>query len=195
VTTASAKWEEFLNPSLLRTKLISASLFLTAFELLKDSIVGRIKDFFTDGFDETGWRINPKYEKDVLKRNRSPVYASLSWLQENGVIDDQDFLIFERIKKSRNKIAHGLAHIIGSEAGYDYVDVFPELVSLLRKIEVWWVVNVEIPTNPDFQDAEIDEDGIIPGPLLTVQLMLTIALGSDEEAGAYLKEFQQNMKP
>jgi len=188
---STAKWEEFLSPSLLRTKLISASLFLTAFELLKASIVGRIKDFFMDGFDEKGWHINPKYEKDVLSQNRSSVYASLSWLQENGVIDDQDLATFERIKECRNKIAHDLPQIIGGETDPDYVSVFPELVALLRKIEVWWVVNLEIPTNPDFQDAEINEEGIVPGPLITVQLMLNIALGSEEEANAYLKEFQR----
>src|ERR1039458_385518 len=34
-------WEEFLTPEILRNKLISASLYLAAFEMLKDSVVGR----------------------------------------------------------------------------------------------------------------------------------------------------------
>jgi hypothetical protein len=37
-----------------------------------------------------------------------------------------------------------------------HVERFHELVALLKKIEVWWVVNMEIPVNPDFDGKEID---------------------------------------
>src|SRR3990170_1537518 len=46
------RWEEFLDPQILRTRLISASLFLAAFEILKDAVIGRIRNFFCLGFDE-----------------------------------------------------------------------------------------------------------------------------------------------
>ena len=49
----------------------------------------------------------------------------------------------------------------------------------------------DIPTNEDFDGAEIDEEGIIPGPLITVKLMVDIALGSDAEASTYLKAFPE----
>lgn len=39
-------WERYLNPEILRTNLIVASLFITAFEMLKDSIIGQVKYFF-----------------------------------------------------------------------------------------------------------------------------------------------------
>ncbi|GAI34251.1 unnamed protein product, partial [marine sediment metagenome] len=73
-------WERFLNPEILRTNLIVASLFITAFEMLKDSIIGHIRDFFTNGFDENGWIIDDKYKTEVLSKNKSPLYASLAWL-------------------------------------------------------------------------------------------------------------------
>ncbi|MEL6358184.1 MAG: hypothetical protein AAFQ37_14775 [Bacteroidota bacterium] len=47
-------WEKFLNPSVVRSNLITASLFLTAYELLQDSVVARIRDFFSVDFDENG---------------------------------------------------------------------------------------------------------------------------------------------
>ena len=40
-------WEEFLSPEVLRTKLISTSLFLTVFQMLKECIIQRIWDFLT----------------------------------------------------------------------------------------------------------------------------------------------------
>lgn len=62
---------------------------------------------------------------------------------------------------------------------------FEGLVSLLKKIEVWWVVNVEIPVNSDFDGKEIDEEGVVPGPVLILQMMLEVASGNDELVKQY----------
>lgn len=75
-------WEDFLNPDVMRSRLLSASVYITAFEMLQDSIVGRIRDFFTNGFDERRELLDPKYEADVLRRNCSPVYAILIGLKK-----------------------------------------------------------------------------------------------------------------
>ena len=52
-------WEEFLNPDVMRPHLIAASIYIAGFEALKDSVVGRIRDFFWTGFDESGDKIDP----------------------------------------------------------------------------------------------------------------------------------------
>ncbi len=79
-------WENFLNPAILRNHLISASIYIASFEALKDAVIGRTRDFFWNGFDQAGDRIDPKYGHDVLSRNKSTVYASLDWLKEMGAI-------------------------------------------------------------------------------------------------------------
>jgi hypothetical protein len=75
-------WETFLNPATLRPNLIAASVYITAFELLKTAIVDRIKTLYTHGFDQNGGHIDPEYGSEVLSKNRSHVYASLEWLKE-----------------------------------------------------------------------------------------------------------------
>ena len=187
-------WEEFLNPEALRGKLISASLYLAAFEMLKTSIVDHLRDFYTFYFDDAGGHPDPKYDQDVLKRNRSPVYASLSWLLERAAIGQADIDLFETLKDCRNRIAHGMAHVALPSGTFDHLTLFPDLVGLLRKIETWWIVNVEIPTNEELDSVDIDEDGIIPGPIMTVKMLLDIALGSESEAVAYLKAFQDRQQ-
>jgi hypothetical protein len=69
------------------------------------------------------------------------------------------------------------------------------MVTLLDKIERGWIVNVEIPTNPDFtsKEEDIDENGIIPGPIMSLRMMLDVALGSDETASYYINEFKKHM--
>jgi hypothetical protein len=90
MSNSTASWESFLNPETLRPNLIAASIYISTFEILKTTIVDRIKDFFTNGFDENGWRVSPEYQCDVLSKNRSAVYASLAWLNERDAIDDSD---------------------------------------------------------------------------------------------------------
>jgi len=182
-------WERFLNPDTLRSNLIIASIFLAGFEILKQSIVGRIEDFYSTGFDSSGITIDPKYETEVLGKNRSPVYASLEWLRESQAIDDVDYASFDSIRQTRNKIAHQIAQMLSGGLPEDYLIQFHNMVSLLAKIEKWWIVNVEIPTNPDFDNAEIDEEGIMPGPVITIRLLLDIALGSENESRYYFNEF------
>lgn len=186
----SETWEEFLNPEALRGKLISASLYLAAFEMLTSSIVDRLRDFYTFHHDEAGGHPGPEYDRDVLKRNRSPVYASLSWLLERAAIGQADIDLFETLKGCRNRIAHQMAQVALPGGTFDHLTLFPDLVGLLRKIEVWWIMNVDIPTNEELDGSDIDEDGIIPGPIMTVKMLLDIALGSESEAAVYLKAFQ-----
>ncbi len=72
-------WERFLNPETLRSNLIVSAIFLSAYEILRQSIIERIRDFYTTGFDSSGMIVDVKYETEVLTKNRSPVYASLVW--------------------------------------------------------------------------------------------------------------------
>lgn len=191
MSESSRRWEDFLNPEILKTKLISASIYLAAFEILKDSIIERIETFFTDGFGPQGNILSPEYETEVKSRHKSKVRASLEWLKEQEAITAEDIEAFDKIRESRNEVAHEMPNLLGGESSVDFAQQFERMVALLRKIEVWWIVNFELAIDPDFQDAEIDEDGIIPGPLLTLQLMLEIALGDPEKASYYYDEFRK----
>ena len=180
MSSPSEKWEMLLTPAVMQEKLVSASLYIAAYDLLKESIVGRIRSFYMVGFDENGEIVDEKYEKTVAARNKSILYASLDWLRENGVVEESDCEVFERIRKTRNLLAHELLAIVTASKESDHIERFEELVSLLKKIEVWWVVNVEIPVNPDFDGKEIDEKGIVPGPVLMLQMMLEVASGNED---------------
>lgn len=188
-------WEEFLDPEVTRPRLIAASIYIAGFEALKDAIVGRIRDFFQTGFDKSGDKIDPKYQTDVLALNRSPVNASLDWLKEMNGIDNADVHAFDRVKACRNTLAHELFSMLGSDGlPPDFEKCFHDMVALLRKIEVWWITNVEIPTSPDYDGIDIDEDGIVPGRLIGIQLLCDIALGDEERSRFYYDEFRKRTR-
>ncbi len=191
-TEKGPTWDDFLNPEVMRPKLISAAIYIAVFEILKDTIITRIRDFYCSGFDEHGDVIDPRYQQDVLGRNRSPVHASLDWLKEMGALEDNDFAVFATVKEFRNKLAHRVvANLSSLGATPEFQLHFNQMILLLRKIEVWWIVNVEIPVNSDIDCDEIDEDEIVPGTIASIQILMKVALGDVTESREFYEDFQK----
>jgi hypothetical protein len=187
-----ASWERALHPETLKSNILTASIFSMAFEMLKSSIVGKIEGFFTNGFDENGMIVSPKYKRDVLSLNRSPLYASLQWLKNVSAIDDSDIEKFEHIKKCRNTLVHEMLTFASSGVDFDVQSVFDEMVSLLRKIEIWWFENLEMAIDPETYPPDLDLDEVVPGPVWSLQMLIDVALGPEEEARKYYDHFVAN---
>jgi hypothetical protein len=185
-------WMRFLDPEVLRPSLMLASIYIATYEILKDSIISRIKDFYVTGFDQSGEIIGTDYLSDVLSKNRSELYASLEWLKESKAITDVDIAVFNKVKQCRNDIAHEISRMLSEGLPKDFSDRFNDMVSLISKVERWWIINVEIPLNSEFADKEIIEDEIIPGRIAGLRMMIDVALGNDEQSNFYINEFRKN---
>ena len=184
--------ERFLNPTILRPRLITASLYIAAFELLKAAIIDGIRSLYISGFEQNGIQVSPEYQSDVLVKNASPLYASLEWLKEADAINEEDVAVFEMVKNLRNEIAHKLSEKLFKGLPSDLANHFGQMVSFLDKIERWWFVNVKIPTSPELRHEGIDEQSVIPGRVMGLRLMMEIALGpSDTESIRYFEEFKK----
>lgn len=189
-------WEDFLNPDRMRSHLISASIYIAAYESLKDAIISRAREMYLNGWSrDEGEIINPKYKSEVLSRNSSVLYSSFDWLRERGAVTYADVAILDRVKTCRNHLAHRLFHFLGKEGlPPNFEQCFGEMVELLHKIEKWWIVNVEIACNPNVSSDDVDIDGIIPGRIIGIRLLCDIALGSEEKSKYYYEEFKKRNK-
>jgi hypothetical protein len=187
-----ASWERTLHPETLKTNIITASIFSIAFEMLKSSIIEKIESFFTDGFDENGTIVSSEYKEKVLSLNRSPLYASLKWLQDMDAVDDKDIERFEHIKKCRNTLAHEMLTFASSGVDFDVAEAFGEMIALLRKIEIWWIENLEMAINPEAYPENLDLEQVIPGPVWSLQMLIDVALGPEEDARKYYDHFVSN---
>lgn len=179
-------WEDFLNPDVLRPRIMHAAIFIVAFDLLKSTIVDRPRQFFETGWSDVEQHPDPDYA-ELLARNRSPLYASLDWLKEHGAIDADDLEAFEKVKARRNHLAHELLDVLTSpaEPPAESDRTFDELVRILRKIEVWWVLNFDLPANPDFDGIDVSPDDVTPGPVAGLQVLLDVALGAPKQSLFY----------
>jgi hypothetical protein len=183
------QWENILTPELLRSNLISASIYITTFEIMKNSIITRVQDFykFTNSWlQEKDLFANPQYQNDVLNKDKRLVYASLQWLKESQAVSDNDIKTFNQTKRLRNLLAHEFPKMLTEGLPSELPERYNDMVSLLNKIEKWWIINFEIPVNPDIAGKDIDEKEIIPGPILSLQILLDVALGSEESARSYI---------
>ncbi|GAB3499541.1 hypothetical protein GCM10027341_23050 [Spirosoma knui] len=187
-------WENFVNPPVIKNRLISASIYVTAYEILKNSIIERVKSVYVlpitdqDGVTE--------YESEVLSKDKKkrPLSASLNWLYDNDVFDDNDLKAFKLVTDCRNIIAHEMPLVVTGEVEPNYLSLLIEVVRIIRKIEIWWIINFEIPANSDYDGKVINEEEIIPGILIMIQMMLEVALGPEEQSTSYLNALKQTSK-
>ncbi|GAA6202939.1 hypothetical protein NBRC116599_41650 [Aquicoccus sp. SU-CL01552] len=158
------------------------------------SIKDRAHDFFSDTWTAAdGWKPGPEYRDKVLsldpKGKNDPFRASIAWLRQMEAIDEQDETTIRELTEERNRLAHELRNVLGGTLKHDFESLFTKLVSLVAKIDRWWIVNIEIATDPDLAGKEFDEDGVTPGSLMLLQVLNQVALGKDEGAWALYHEF------
>ena len=185
-------WNDFFNPDVLCPRLIHASLYITSFELLKDAVVDRIRKFMSIGFDHNGRTVTSDCKDQVLRRHRDVVEASLDWLRDMNAITSSDIETYRSLRDLRNRLAHELFDLLTAEGlPSDFNTKFVDLVTLMNKIEVWWVKEFEIPTNPDFDGQEVDTASISPGPVIALKMLYAIAIGSEEESSPLLMQLRR----
>src|SRR5947209_7584242 len=135
-----------LEASTLKQNLIIASLYLTAYELLKDSIISQIEGFFTAPYGGKDYHtlLAHQYKQDVLSLDKSKLYASCLWLKNMGAITDGDIENVKLIRDHRNQIAHELPQLLTSSDIEVNIQYFVTLKNLLGKIDTWWIKEVEL---------------------------------------------------
>jgi len=181
--------EKFLNPESLRSNLIAASIFITGYEILKDSIVDQIRSFYTNGFDENGLIIDKNYKSKVLALDAksNPFRASIKWLLAHGVIDTKDEIIISDLTQHRNDIAHQLPAFLSSADRDVELARLVDLVAIVTKIDRWWIINVELETQDEIDPAKVKPEEIMSGHMIFLHLLLTTV--SSEDSNQLYKEF------
>jgi uncharacterized protein YutE (UPF0331/DUF86 family) len=183
-------WEKFLNPKELRGSLLGTSMYIAAYEICRESIIDKLRSFYSDYWDKDGAHPGSDYESKVLALAKSPLQATLLWFQDRGAISETDLETFSKARKLRNEIAHDLPEFLSSPNREINQRTFEGLLEVTHKIGVWWVINVEVATDPDNYDEQIDESGVKTGTLLLIQMMMDIAFGNEPEEGYYYNAFK-----
>jgi len=188
---AKAKWLKTLNPHELKPFIMFSAVFMTSYEILKETLIQKPLVFYSNHIVRSGFKESSEYKEKVLsldeKNRRLP--ASVKWFRQNSIIDDNDLAMFDRITDCRNDLAHRLMKTYLDPPSENLGHIFNEMVGLLSKIEKWWFINFELDLMPIYDDMEIDFEGVMPWSIMTIRLLIDIALGDKEQSEFYYKEF------
>lgn len=179
-------WKNLLNPETLKSNLIISSMYITAFELLKDNIEHYPKVFFSEGYNSKGMKLGQSYKEKVSSLNKSHVYAALEWFKNMEAITEEDIKKFNEIKNFRNKLVHEMGERMFKGIDQEkYTELFANLFYLFEKIDLWWIKNFELALNTEIDLEGADVESALSSELLMIRVMMDIVSSDEEDSWMY----------
>ena len=190
----------------LQDSLTFIALYIGLYESFADTVEGRVESFLCDdGFlDKNGkFRYNSsehyidEIKKKVVDENgtRNILKSTMLWFMENGAITQDDYNSFLELKKLRNSFTHEMTEYLWRGLYEAHAKALGELLSLYRKIEKWWINEIEIPIAGDEISDGYDADNAISGILLTFDMMIDVLYnGKSEEYLKMIRDLQMTNK-
>jgi hypothetical protein len=163
---------KFLNKEELKNNLLLASLYLTGYELLKNHIVIKLKDFFLCGFNENGFIYSEDY-KEVTKKHKKIYEASCMWLADMNAISQDDIIELQKIREHRDEIAHDLPKLLTERTTQININLLYKMKSYIDKIGNFWG-SIEADTNIDLVGENISYNEIKSGSSIIFDYILTV---------------------
>lgn len=134
MTDTHDAWAAILNPDVLRTKLISAGIFLVAHEMLLDSLQRPLRSLYCDEWTaEKGWIMSDKYETAVLALDptgkKNPIRGSIPWFRKMDAISGDDEIAIKMVTDARNSLAHEMTNMISGSKPPEFAEHFTHLLA------------------------------------------------------------------
>ena len=192
--------QEFVNildESILQDNIKFASLFILNYECLRDYLVSQMKGFLSDEFREIDGRwqsVESQKYKDEVKRldsRNNKLFAALAWFRELEAINQNDIELFLKARDRRNSITHEFASELMRGFSEEDAIMFCSLLDLYRKVDKWWINEIEISIAGDISPNGYDYDAVIGGQAIILSLINEVALGKAEAYSELLHIIRQ----
>lgn len=184
------QWMNIMNPKRLKPNLEHISLYITLYEMLEDNIVQKPRDYYTliDEINQAEYsaKVLGLYEPDrcpLIRKSSKSLISSLLWWNSAGAISDEDIEVFSHCKERRNALTHEMFKVITEGLDDGFYEDFKKMYSLFCKIERWWILEYEVPLNPNFDntDQKIEGKDVMSCNMAVLSLIMDIAdTGSNE---------------
>ena len=179
--------ENVVTPENLQFTVSFTSLFVLVFECFKDMVIDRPKEFFcTEKIefkeDKIVYYETEKYKREVRKLANKPFEASLRWFANHKVITESDVNKVLSIELRRHSFVHELYNVIHNGISDEDTQLLADLVSIYKKIDSWWIYNVEIDWDEIKDPDNVKQDECISGSLMMIDVMINILLKGEGES-------------
>ena len=96
-------------------------------------------------------------------------------------ITQEDYDIYQNIRKRRNDIIHELLKILNVGFGEEDAQLFADMLRIYNKLDKWWINEIEIPTSADDIPKDYDRDGVCGGQALMLLIINEIVFGNERD--------------
>ena len=179
--------ENVVTPENLQFTVSFTSLFVLVFECFKDMVIDRPKEFFcTEKIefkeDKIVYYETEKYKREVRKLANKPFEASLRWFANHKVITEFDVNKALSIELHRHSFVHELYNVVHNGVSNEDIQFLADLISIYKKIDSWWIYNVEIDWDEIKDPNNVKQDECISGSLMMIDVMINILLKGEGES-------------
>lgn len=119
-----------------------------------------------------------KIENKKYKGKKNVFINTLDWIKNLDAISEKEFNKILEIRDDRNKIGHELLDLLLNDFEVDMIGNFIELINICKKIDKWWINNIEIPIAGDDIAPGYDENGVMSGNWLLCEMLIDTIYGN-----------------
>lgn len=177
-------WINILDENILKTNVNFAALFVLNYECLKDFVVTQIREFFSDVAIKDGeicCEETESYKKEVRALENNIENASLRWFVNMDAITEDDYNLYQKIRQKRNDIIHELLKNLNNGFTENDAMLFGEMLRIYRKIDKWWINEIEIPISGEDIPEDYDSEQVCGGQALVLDMINDIVLDHNKE--------------
>lgn len=177
-------WNNLLDEDILKANINFAALFVLNFECLKDYIVTQPRTFYSDVEIKDGelyCEETEKYKKEVRSLEKNIENASLRWFVNAEAITEEDYNLYQELRRKRNDITHELLKNLNN--GFNEADekLYVKLLELYQKIDKWWINEIEIPISGELLPDEYDSEQVFGGQAMILSIINDIIYDNNKE--------------
>lgn len=176
-------WKNVLDENILKANINFGAVFVMNYECLKEFVIEQVRSFYSEHFYMDGDRIvceeSDTYKKKVRNLDKNLENASLKWFMDAEALTQEDYDIYQKIRKRRNDITHELLKNLNIGFGEEDAQLFLDMLRIYNKLDKWWINEIEIPTSADDIPEDYDRDGVCGGQALMLSIINEIVFGNE----------------
>ena len=124
------------------------------------------------------------------KKNRT-IRSTIKWFLDEGAINEEDVKFFKVATDLRDKFAHDMFELLTESINQQEIDVFYKLIELYKKVDNWWLVEIELPTSGNAYDPNLEYDKAGSLNVIYLEMMADIALTGNKEYYEYYQKLKK----
>lgn len=187
-------WCNILDEGILKYNVSFASMFVLNYECLKEYVIGQIRELYSENIhfedDKMVCEESLSYKREVRTLDKNIENASLKWFIKENVITHEEYEIYQKIRQRRNDITHELLKNLNKGFNEQDVKLFSSLLDMYRKIDKWWINEIEIPISGNEIPDDYDMENVCGGQAIVLSIINNIVLGNE---GAKYKEVLESL--